>query len=77
MKDENKEAMLPVNELRKCSRGELQQIVVDSKEAIFAMRQQNAAFGRKWPMSKPHLLKAYRKQIARCKTVLSECSYRG
>lgn len=73
MKDENREAMIPVDELRDyCSEEELRGIIADSEKAIFSMRQQNAEFGRQWPVSKPHLLKAHRMQIARCKTLLKE-----
>ena len=73
MKDENKEAMIPVDELRDyCNDEELRGIIADSEKAIFAIRQQNSEFGRQWPVSKPHLLKLHRRQIARCHTVLSE-----
>ena len=71
MKDENKEAMLPMSALRDCTDDMLRSVIVESEEAIFDMRQQNAEMGRKWPVSKPHLVKAYRRQIARCKTLLS------
>lgn len=72
MKDENRESMLPTSTLRNCTDDALQAIIVDSEEDIFEMRQQNAEFGRQWPVSKPHLLKAHRRQIARCHTILSE-----
>ena len=72
MKDENKEAMLSISALRDCTDDTLRGVIVESEEAIFALRQQNAKFGHNSPIAKPHLTKAYRRQIARCKTILLE-----
>lgn len=76
MKDENKEAMLPISTLRECNEFMLSKVIAESEQAIFDIRQQNASFGRKWPVKKLHLIKLHRKQIARCKTILSERSSR-
>lgn len=72
MKDENKAAMLPISTLRGCSDYTLRSVIVESEKAIFDIRQQNARMGGQWPASKPHLIKAHRKQIARCQTLLRE-----
>ena len=72
MKDENKEAMLPLTALRDCTIDMLRNVIVESEEAMFELRQQNAKFGRKHPVAKPHLIRLYRRQIARCHTVLLE-----
>lgn len=72
MKDENKEAMLAISALRECTDDVLRGVIVESEEAIFTMRQANADFGRHWQVTKPHLMKAHRRQIARCKTLLSK-----
>ena len=69
MKDENKEAMLSISTLRDCSNDMLRSVIVESEEAIFSMRQQNAEMNS---VGKPHLMKAHRRQIARCKTLLSK-----
>ncbi len=72
MKDENKEAMLSMSALRDYTYDMLRNVIVESEEVMFELRQQNAEFGRKWPVAKPHLIKAHRRQIARCHTLLAE-----
>lgn len=54
--------------LRESSDKELNQVVQESQQTLLEIRTQ-ANFA---PVPKPHLIKAHKKLIARCKTVLNE-----
>lgn len=66
MKKENREVMLSMEDLRACSDKELNTIINESQQAILGIRTE----GQFCPIEKPHLLKAHKKLIARCKTIL-------
>ncbi len=56
--------------LRESSDKELEAVIEESQQALLDIRTQ-AQFA---PPEKPHLFKAHRKLIARCKSVLNERS---
>ncbi len=60
--------MIKANELRNMTTDEIAQKVDTLKKELFNMRTEAKA-GR---IEKPHMLKAVRKDIARCETVLKE-----
>jgi ribosomal protein L29 len=64
--------MMTVSQLRECTDTELNGIIKESQQAILDMRHQAACIVM--PIEKPHLIRAHKKLIARCKTVLKEQS---
>lgn len=57
-----------IEELRKLSASELQSRVRELKDEVFHLRLQKAS----GQLEKPHLFKLYKKEIARCLTILTE-----
>jgi len=68
MKDENRELYLKTEELRACSIKELQAVIEDSQQRLLEIRHQSQLR----PNPKPHQIKALKKQIARCETIIKE-----
>ena len=72
MKDENKEVFIPVADLRESSDDELQTVIDETQKKLLEIREQSSYGLRSSNVEKPHLVREYKKLIARCKTVLRE-----
>lgn len=71
MRDENKEVFVPVADLRESTPDELRAVIAETKQKLLEIREQNS-YGRKFEPPKPHLIREYKKLIARCETLLRE-----
>ena len=71
MKDENRELFLEPEALRGCTDEQLENVISEGEQRIYEIRQQSM-HGNKVDIKQPHQIKALKKQIARCKTILRE-----
>lgn len=75
MKTENKGVFVEADTLRQTPTADLQLALKDAKDSLFHLREQSAGFAvprNKLDCRKPHLMKGYKKLIARIETVLAE-----
>ena len=72
MKDENREVFLSIEDLRDTPTEDLKDVIFETKQKLLRIREQSLCCGRAMIAKKPHLIKGYKKLIARCKTLLRE-----
>jgi ribosomal protein L29 len=71
MRKENEELFLSIEALRECTDSQLEAVIVEAQQRQYEIINQSM-HGNQIDIEQPHQLKALRKQIARCNTIMNE-----